>query len=520
MIPGKKYSPEEFLQIGWDRRWLIVIPFVLGSIGAVAAARVMPNQYRSESLIQIIPQRVPESYVRSTVTSRIEDRLQALRQQVLNRTRLERIIEDFKLFPEQRKTRVMEDLVEQARDRVNIEIVKGDAFKVSFTSDDPKTAMQVTERLASLIIEENLRDRESLAEGANQFFETQLDDARRGLVEHEKKLEEYRRQHAGELPSQQESNLRVLQNSQTQLQGLAESINRDRDQRILIQRLIADATPPETVAAAAPSAEAATDGAPVIMGTTAAEQLESARMALRALETRLTTAHPDVVRMRRLVAELTKKAEAEPAGKASKAETALSPAESARRNRVAELQAEIENIDRQVARKQEQEEQLRKVIAAYQSRVDATPTRESELVSLTRDYDTLQKVYTTLLAKKEDSKVAANLERRQIGEQFKILDPARLPEKPASPNRAQIHLLGALGGLVVGLALIALREYQDATIKSDNDVVATLSLTVLAMVPVAATTKQFARKSRARMAFTAAAAMLVVATVVMLWRFA
>src|SRR5256885_8941831 len=117
MIPGKKYSPEEFLQIAWDRKWFIVIPFLLASIAAVVVGRMLPNQFRSESLIQIIPQRVPESYVRSTVTSRIEDRLQALRQQVLNRTRLERIIEDFKLFSEQRKTRLMEDLVEQARDR-------------------------------------------------------------------------------------------------------------------------------------------------------------------------------------------------------------------------------------------------------------------------------------------------------------------------------------------------------------------------------------------------------------------
>src|SRR2546427_5806457 len=256
MIPGKNYTPEDFFHIAWDRKWLLVIPLALGSIGAVAVARVMPNQYRSESLIQIIPQRVPESYVRSTVTSRIEDRLQALRQQVLNRTRLERIIEDFKLFPEQRKTRVMEDLVEQARDHVNIEIVKGDAFKVSFTSDDPKTAMQVTERLASLIIEENLRDRESLAEGANQFFETQLDDARQRLVEHEKKLEEYRRQHAGELPAQQEANLRVLQNSQMQIQALAESINHDRDQRLLMQRLLADAEQSEPAPAAQPSTDA------------------------------------------------------------------------------------------------------------------------------------------------------------------------------------------------------------------------------------------------------------------------
>jgi polysaccharide chain length determinant protein (PEP-CTERM system associated) len=521
MIPGKKYSPEDFLYIVWDRKWLIALPFVIGSIAAVAVGHLMPNQYRSESLIQIVPQRVPETYVKSTVTSRIEDRLQDLRQQVLNRTRLERIIEDFKLFPNQRKTKVMEDLVDEARDHVSIEIVKGDAFKVSYTADSAKTAMQVTERLASLIIEENLRDRESLAEGANQFFETQLDDARQGLLEHEKKLEAYRREHAGELPSQQEANLRVLQSSQSQLQSIAESINRDRDQRLLLQRLVADATPVPVVA---PKSETKSDedadSGVVVTGSTPAEQLESARTALRALETRLTERHPDVVRMKRIVAELTKKAETANAGAKPTAPAAQSATELARRHRVDELQAQIESLDRQVARKQEQEEELHRTIAAYQARVDATPTRESELVALTRDYDTLQKVYTNLLAKKEDSKVAANLERRQIGEQFKILDPARLPEKPISPNRAQINVLGAIAGLGLGIALVAFLEFQNKTIRSDGDVVSTLSLTVLAMVPVAATNEQFQRRLRFRVVSIAAMGAMVLATVVMLWRFA
>src|SRR2546430_5390106 len=147
------------------------------------------------------------------------------------------------------------------------------------------------------------------------------------------------------------------------------------------------------------------------------------------------------------------------------AKPALTPAEAQRRNRLAEMQTALDNLDRQVVRKQEEQDQLRKTMAAYQARVDASPTRESELVSLTRDYETLQKVYTSLLTKKEDSKVAANLERRQIGEQFKILDPARLPEKPASPNRGQMNLLGAMAGLALGVGLAAPLDYRDATIK-------------------------------------------------------
>jgi capsular polysaccharide biosynthesis protein len=120
----------------------------------------------------------------------------------------------------------------------------------------------------------------------------------------------------------------------------------------------------------------------------------------------------------------------------------------------------------------------------YQKRLDAAPGRDSELTELTRDYRTLQTTYTSLLAKKEDSKVAANLERRQIGEQFKILDPARLPERPTSPNRPQLQSMGLLAGIAFGVALMGLVEYLDKTLKSEGDVMAALNLLVLATVPI------------------------------------
>ena len=117
------------------------------------------------------------------------------------------------------------------------------------------------------------------------------------------------------------------------------------------------------------------------------------------------------------------------------------------------------------------------------ARIATVPTRETELVELTRDYETLRQVYTNLLAKSENARVAANLERRQIGEQFKLLDPARLPERPISPNRNQIDLLGALGGLVVGLGLVMLFEYRDSSFRTEADVLGAFRLPVLAMVP-------------------------------------
>jgi capsular polysaccharide biosynthesis protein len=105
-------------------------------------------------------------------------------------------------------------------------------------------------------------------------------------------------------------------------------------------------------------------------------------------------------------------------------------------------------------------------------------------------------MYLNLLSKKEESKMAANLEARQIGEQFKILDPARMPERPFSPDRRRLNLLGIAAGLAIGLGLIALLEYRDATLKTDDEVVSVLALPVLAVVPWMQSDEE--RRKRAR----------------------
>ncbi len=156
-------------------------------IGAALAARSTPV-YKSETLILVVPQRVPESYVRSTVTTKVSDRLQSVSQQVRSRTRLERIINDFDLYKEERRTGVMEEIVDRMRKNIEVKVEDGGAFAVGFIGTDPRTVMKVTERLASLFIEENLRDREMLAEGTNQFLLAQLEDVRRRLVEQNKQL--------------------------------------------------------------------------------------------------------------------------------------------------------------------------------------------------------------------------------------------------------------------------------------------------------------------------------------------
>ena len=522
MLPGKTYRPEDFLRILWQHKWLVIVPFVIATTAATIVARRLPSLYRSETLIQVVAQRIPESYVRPTVTARIEDRLGSIQQLILSRSRLEKIIKDFNLYPGERKVMVMEDVVDVMRDRdVKVRIENRDAFRVSYIAGDPKTAQKVAERLGSLFIDENLRDREALAEQTSQFLDGQLEDASRRLREHEKKLEEYRRLHAGELPTQLQANVQAIQNAQMQLQALSEAMSRDRERQILLERQVGDleasVAPPAPLPAPTPSSESS----PV--GSSSAEQLDTALALRRTMLLRYKPDHPDVTALDRRIKALEAKVQAEqPTRSASGAPAPrpLSAAEMLRDNRLRDLRANLQTVERDLAAKQRREQELRGIISDYQGKVNAAPTRESELVELNRDYETIQRIYTSLLEKREASKLAANVERQQIGEQFKILDPARVPERPFSPNRLRIMVMGAALGLGLGLAVIGLIEYRDSTFKSEEDIQRVLQLPVLALVPMMASELELRMQRRRRMVLGLAAVAMVIgsAAAIVVWK--
>jgi protein tyrosine kinase modulator len=505
----------------WRRKWLVLVPFLVACASAYVVARRLPEIYRSETLIQVVPQRIPESYVRSTVTTRIEDRLGGIQQVILSRSRLERIINDFDLYPEERKAMVMEDVVAVMRDRdVKVRVERGDAFRVSYISGNPRTAQRVAERLGSLFIDENLRDREALADQTSQFLEGQLEEAKRRLLEHEKKLEQYRQRYSGELPTQLQGNLQAIQNAQMQLQSISETMNRDRERRLLLERQLADIEASESVSLPAPVTTGSNEPA---VGATTAEQLEQANTQRQAMLVRLKPDHPDVAAISRRIRELTIKLQAEtpsrPATSGSEPKP-ISPAEILRRNRLRDVKANLDAVDRDLAANKANEDRLRSQIVAYQAKVDAAPARESELIELTRDYSTLQGIYTTLLGKREDSKLAANVERQQIGEQFKILDPARVPERPFSPNRLRLMALGAAMGMGLGVVLIGLLEYRDSTFKTEDDVMRVLQIPVLALVPMMASEMELRVRRRRNLLVAVGAVAMVISSVtaVLIWK--
>jgi len=528
MLPGKTYAIDDYALILWTRKWFVIVPAVVVAVATATWAYYLPNVYRSTATIVVVPPQVPRSIVQSTVTASVAERLASMTQQILSRARLERIIQEFNLFPRERETQIMEDVVANMRAlniRVDVPRARRNenttAFTISFDSAQPRTAQQVTERLAAMFVEENLQNREQLADSTTQFLKTELDDARRRLVEREAQIEAFRREHAGKLPSQQDSNLQLMQTTQVQIQANVDGAARDRDRLAILEASIADTLATASAAPAVPLTSAGRAGEPVVTAGTAAQQLEAARAGLRNLELRLKPEHPDISRAKRVIAGLEVKAEAEalaapvPHDAAASTETTAGlPVAAA--SRISAMRIETQQIKLRLEGRQRDDARLHEVLKDYARRIEGAPGLESQLTDLMRDYGSLQEQYSALLRKSEESKVAVNLERRQIGEQFRVIDPARMPERPISPNRARLNLMGLGGGLALGLGLVGLLAYRDTRLKTDTDVIVSLALPVLAVIPNMITVSERERARRRRFVLATSgsvATILVVAAV-------
>jgi polysaccharide chain length determinant protein (PEP-CTERM system associated) len=511
MLPGRKFTPDYILRALQRRWWIVALSTFVCTFTALLVSRVLPNQFQSETLIQIVPQRVPDSYVRSTVTTDLEERLKSISQRIQSRTRVEELITSLDLYPELRKVMPMEDVVGIMRGAIVVEVgprgrgprgpTDPDSFRLKFTHHDAQTAKRVTDELTSWFIAENSRLRATQADSTNEFLEQQLAEARNRLVAHEKKMEAFRERHAGSLPSQLQTNMQAIQSWQMELQGVVSSLETDRARKAMTERLYNDALAEQNLASTAPPATTTTGDPLAATNLTARQQLEAARQQLARLEQRLTAEHPDVVRTRRLIQDLEGKAKEEAQRAAATPDApprSLTPEETQRRERLSSLRAEIDSLNRQIAYKERDQARLRGQIADYQGRLNAVPGLESEWTSLSRDYDTLQQGYRGLLTKSEESKVAANLERQQIGEQFRVLDPAQVPLRPLSPQRMMINGGGLALGLVLGLLIIGALEFLDSTYHNEGDVVNALTLGVLAVVPRIDTASDLGRRQRRR----------------------
>ncbi len=499
----------------------------------VFSSRV-PNLYESDMLIAIDPQRVPDEFVRSTVTLETDRRVDALTVQVLSRTNLEKVIEAFDLYREKRTRLPMEMVVEEMREDIGVVVERmrmrgqptATAFHVRFLYDDPVVAAAVTQRLGALFVDQNVEDRTAVADGTNKFLEGQLGEARKKLEAQERLLEAFRQQHGHELPTQTQANVQSLSSAQLQAQSLVESLARDRDRKQMLERLYSEANREPAVVAEAP---VSAGGAPAV-GSSARQQLAAARARLAGLEQRYKPEHPDVVQARRQVqdlepaaAEEARIAEATDSTRSTtSAPVALSATEQARRERLRGMAVEIESLDRQIAFKESEETRVRSEITEYQRRLEAVPRLESDWVKLTRDYDTQQLAYRELLSKSTAAQVASDLEGQDIGERFRIVDSAQVPVRPIRSKRIQYNAIGLLVGLLIGAGIVAFLELRDKSFWTEAEVMDMLSLAVLATVPYVATAAELEQRKKRRLlaaagGVTCAAVMGYVTWTMQLW---
>jgi polysaccharide chain length determinant protein (PEP-CTERM system associated) len=476
----------QYLEILIRRRWAVIVPAVV--IGGLTVLIVfsIPATYQSTTLILVEAQKVPETLVRTTVTTPIEDRLQAISQQILSRTRLQRVIEKFDLYQsnaprpegwiakwwerfrygrpaESSSAPVTLDHVERLRRNIDIQVPRGrnpgSIISIAFIGADPRTVMDVTNELASLFIEENLRVREAQAEGTTEFLENELQQMKVRLEAHEEALRSFKERSMGELPEQLETNLRTLDRLQIERQMLENSLKNAEDRYADLSRQLTGDAP-------------GGGGSP----STGAGRLQALRTRLANLRTEYTEEYPDIVSLKKEIAAV----EADLAAQTTTSTLPDMPGGDAGNAQLAEQRREIQTI-------RQRQQVVVAQIKDYEKRVERTPHREQQLAMVLRDYENVRRSYQTLLDKRQEAKIAESLERRQKAEIFRVLDPANFPERPYQPNRPLLILLGIAGGLVAGIGLAVFREQLDASIKTEADLVeASTGIPMLAVVPFVA----------------------------------
>jgi polysaccharide chain length determinant protein (PEP-CTERM system associated) len=495
----KPFNIHDYTEIFLRRIWYILIPFIIIMAGAALYAFSLPKMYRATTLVLVTRQKVPETFVRPTVTSRIQDRLQSIGQEIMSRTRLEQVISEFKLYSEETKSLSREEIIELMRKNIQVELKgKEGFFTISYIGKDPKTVTMVTNKIASLFIEENLKLREQQAQGTSDFLSIELNATRAKLEEQEAAITRFKTQFTTELPEQREANLKILEQLQLQSLKISDNVKAAQDRKLIIQKQLSDMKMQIQMPSGAPeenSKEEKTDAtiqpdisqppSPKQKVESLAAQLNRGRNLLNELRSKYTGKHPDILRAEKYIADLEEKIE-ETKARDLKENMKVRETDTSSSFLVAsiqEMESQLVATELEMKRLKEEDSKIKARIAQVQARVENTPMREIAMSNLTRDYESTKETYQSLLRKSQEAQQAENLERRQKGEQFKVIDPARIPEKPMQGKVLIILLFGLLLGMGSGFGVAFLREQMDRSFRDAEDLEATMEFKVLANIP-------------------------------------
>ena len=509
-VAPAQLNPLSLLRMVWLHRLAILLIWLVVSAVSAIIVRSLPAVYKAEVSILVDPQKIPNTVVQSMVTTNVQDRLATISQQILSTAQLQKVIDDFGLYKAEKKDLIAEEIVQLMRTNIKVSLDKGwtnntpGAFRIAYTGEDPAVVAQVANRLGNLFIEENMRTRETQVEGTSEFLETQLQDAKKRLDEAESAISQYKLKHNGELPEQTNVIASTLNRMQAEQNANRDAIARaEQSKKVLedtlglaetnLQELIDRSNEP--VAPPTPALTANKGPAVVAQPQRVLKRSEALEIELAAALSKYSEQHPDVKRLRRdiamakaaeeKVADLTvqaplpplppapAEATSTPAATASAAPKTPDPIPAATskparerpeiiqaRERIRTMKTQVEQNDKDIVNRQEEQERIQKAIVSEQGKLASVPVREQEIALIMRDHAALSAEYQSLLNKSAQAKISTDMELRQKSERFAINDPAHVPGKPSSPDRVVLNLMGSIIGLGLGLLVALGREFH------------------------------------------------------------
>ena len=474
MLGHRQLNMEDYTAILRRRKWALIIPAVLLPIIAYALCFIVPSQYTSQTVV-LVEQPAQDNLVDSVVPEDLNQRLAAMQEQILSRTRLEALINRYGLYPKQRGKVSTDALVDRLQKNIVVSPVKPMAetnskrlpgFTVKVTADTPQLAQSICNEVTSMFMEENLSLREQRAAGTTAFLSTQLADAKVKLDDQDAKLAAFKSKNMGTLPDDQQANLSVLTGLNTQLDSTTQALTRAEQ-----DKAFADSMLSQNLAAADSGQNPESQE----------KQLSDLQTQLADLRSKYTEDYPDVIKVKGSIAELQRKiasGEGQTDSSAKKSPHAVIDTP-----QIAELRSQVHQYDAVIQERTAQQRDLRRQIAQYQSRVQLSPTVEEQYKQLTRDYQTALDFYNDLLKKRSESAMATDMQGRKENAQFRVLDPPNLPGSPSFPDPLKFTLGGIAAGLFFGVATALLIEARDKTLRTEKDVEFFLQLPTLALIP-------------------------------------
>ena len=484
---------DDYLAMLRRRLKVILIPALLAPLAGFGVSYVFPPKFTAQSTVLVEAQKVPDSYVQPVITSDFTQRIQTLSQEVLSPSRLRPVIQatlapakpedEDKIIQQIQQNMQVEPVITSMSAAANAAGIAGakkkkasgteqavPGFNVSYSDSNASRAQKICNAMTSLIVDENLRERATIAGSTTDFLSRQVEDAKRALDDQDAKLATFKKQYMGQLPTDSDNNMRMLMSLNSQLDASTQTLARAQQDKAYTESMLAQQL------ATWKSSQSNTN--PQTLET----QLNQLQAQLLQLQGRYTSDHPDVIKTKADIAEVEKKLKEVNAATAS-ATDSTDKASASEPPEIRQLRLQIHQYQGVIEQTTLDQKRLQSQIGIYQGRTSMSPSVEEQYKLLTRDNDNAQTFYKELLAKKSSAELGTSMENQQQGEQMHILASAGLPESPSFPNRPIFAAGGFGAGLALGLVIAIFLEFSDKSIRTEKDAAAVMDLPLLISVP-------------------------------------